>query len=86
MTRILDKFGLCITYLENVATTDTSYRAKEHNQIKGYLNKYKNSKMLVNLYIYLELLKPIMQTSKKKKPIQFLPPLVLEKSKESYTS
>ena len=85
MTRILDKFGLCITYLENVAT-DTSYRAKEHNQIKGYLNKYKNSKMLVNLCIYLELLKPIMQTSKKKKPIHFLPPLVLEKSKESYTS
>ena len=28
MTRILDKFGLYITHLENVAT-DTSYRAKE---------------------------------------------------------
>ena len=30
MTQILDKFGLCITHLENVAT-DTSYRAKEQS-------------------------------------------------------
>ena len=59
MTRILDKFGLYITHLENVAT-DTSYRAKERNQIKGYLNKWKNSKMLVNLCFYLELLKPLI--------------------------
>ena len=41
MIQILDKFGLYITHLENVAT-DTSYRAKERNQIKGYLNKWKN--------------------------------------------
>ena len=52
ITQILDKFSLYITHLENVAT-DTSYRAKEHNQIKGYLNKWKNSKMLVNLCFYL---------------------------------
>ena len=38
MTQILDRFGLYITYLEDVAT-DISYRAKEHNQIKGYSNK-----------------------------------------------
>ena len=62
MIQILDKFGLYITYLENVAT-DTSYRAKEHNRIKGYLNKWKTSKMLVNLCFYLELLKLIMQLS-----------------------
>ena len=62
LTRILDKFGLHITHLENVAT-DTSYRAKERNRIKGYLNKWKNSKMLVNLCLYLELLKPFMQLS-----------------------
>ena len=37
MTQILDKFGLYITHLENVAT-DTSYRAEECNRIKGYLN------------------------------------------------
>ena len=44
MTRILDKFGLYITHLENVAT-DTSYRAKERNRIKGYyLNKWKIQK------------------------------------------
>ena len=65
MTRILDKFGLCITNLENVAT-DRSYRAKECNRIKGYLNKWKNSKMLVNLCFYLELLKPIASLSKEK--------------------
>ena len=42
MTQILDKFGLYITHLENVAT-DTSYRAEECNRIKGYLNeKIKN--------------------------------------------
>ena len=57
MTRILDKFGLYITHLGNVAT-DTSYRAKERDRIEGYLNKWKNSKMLVNLCLYLELLKP----------------------------
>ena len=62
MTRILDKFGLYITHQENVAT-DTSYRAIERNRIKGYLNKWKNSKMLVNLCFYLELLKPITQLS-----------------------
>ena len=65
MTRILDKFGLCITHLENVAT-DRSYRAKECNRIKGYLNKWKNSKMPVNLCFYLELLKPIASLSKEK--------------------
>ena len=62
MTQILDKFGLYVTHLENVAT-DTSYRAKECNRIKGYLNKWKNSKMLLNLCFYLELLEPIMQLS-----------------------
>ena len=62
MTRILDKFGLYITHLENVAI-DTSYRAKERNRIKGYLNKWKNSKMSVKFCFYLELLKPIMQLS-----------------------
>ena len=62
MIRILDKFGLYITHLENVAT-DTSYRGKEHNRIQGYLNKWKTSKMLVNLCFYLELLKLIMQLS-----------------------
>ena len=62
MTRILDKFGLYITHQENVAT-DTSYRAIERNRIKGYLNKWKNSKMLVNLCFYLELLKTIVQLS-----------------------
>ena len=50
VTRILDKFGLCITHLENVAT-GTSYRAKERNRIKGYLDKWKNSKMLVNFFL-----------------------------------
>ena len=60
MTQILDKFGLYITHLKNV-TTDTSYRAKEHNQIKGYLNKWKKLKMLLNLRFYRKLLKPIMQ-------------------------
>ena len=62
MTRTLDKFGLYITHLENVAI-DTSYRAKERNRIKGYLNKWKNSKMLVDICFYLELLKPTMQLS-----------------------
>ena len=62
MTQILDKFGLYITHLENV-DTDTSYRAKERNRIKGYLKKWKNSKMLGKLCFYLELLKPIMQLS-----------------------
>ena len=43
MTQILDKFGLYITHLENV-DTDTNYRAKERNRIKGYLKmeKFKN--------------------------------------------
>ena len=41
ITQIIDKFGLKITPLENVAT-DTSYRGKERNQIKGFLNKWKN--------------------------------------------
>ena len=50
MTGILDRFGLYIPHLENVAT-DTSYRAKEYNRIKGCLNKWKNSKMLVNLLL-----------------------------------
>ena len=62
MTQILDKFGLYITHLKNVAT-DTSYRAKEHNQIKGYLNKWKKLEMSLNLSFYLKLLKPIMQLS-----------------------
>ena len=62
MTRVFDKFGLYITHLENAAT-DTSYRAKERNRIKGYLNRWKISKMLVNLCFYLELSKPIMQLS-----------------------
>ena len=62
MTRILDKFGLHITHLENVAT-DTGYKTKERNRIKGYLNKWKNSKMLVDICFYLELLKPTMQLS-----------------------
>ena len=62
MTQILDKFGLYITHRENVAT-DTSYRAKECNRIKGYLNKWKKSKMLVNLCFYLEVLRSIMQLS-----------------------
>ena len=57
-----DKFGLYITHLENVAT-DTSYRTKECYQIKDYLNKWKNFKMLVNLCFYLEFLKPILQLS-----------------------
>ena len=52
MTRTVDKFGLHITHLENVAT-DTSYRAKERNQIKGYLNKWKNSKMLGGELMFL---------------------------------
>ena len=87
MTRILDKFGLHITHLENVAT-DTGYRAKERNRIKGYLNKWKNSKMLVDICFYLELLKPTMQLSLnlKKITIQVLPPLLLEKSKENCPS
>ena len=41
ITQIIDKFGLKITPLENVAT-DTSYRGKERNQIKGFSNKWKN--------------------------------------------
>ena len=48
MTQILGKFGFYITHLENVAT-DTSYQAKGCNQIKGYLNKQKNSKMFAKL-------------------------------------
>ena len=60
MTQVLDKFGLYITHLENAAT-GPCYRAKECNRIKGYLNKCKNSKMLVNLCFYLKLLKPIIQ-------------------------
>ena len=51
-----------ITHQEDVAT-DTSYGAIDRNRIKGYLNKWKNSKMLVNLCFYLELLKPITQLS-----------------------
>ena len=62
MTQILDKFGLYITHLENVAP-DKSYRAKECNRVKGYLNKWKNSKMLVILCFYLKRLEPIMQLS-----------------------
>ena len=57
MTWIIEKFDLCITLLEN-ATTDTSQRAKEHNRIKGLLNKWKNSKIQ-------KLLKPILQLSLK---------------------
>ena len=83
MTQILDKFGLYITHLENVAT-DTSYKAKEHNQIKGYLNKWKNSKILVNLFLsqtFKNLSRNYHFTFKKKKSIQVL---LLEKSKENY--
>ena len=70
LTQIADKFGLYITHLKYVST-DTSYRAKESNRMKSYLNKWRNSKILVNFCFYLKLLKLV----------QFLPPLLLEKLK-----
>ena len=51
MAQILDKFGLYITRLRNFAT-DTSYRAKECNRIKGYLDNWKNSKCWLT-YVFI---------------------------------
>ena len=62
MSRIIDKFGLYISHLENVAS-DTSYRATERARIKGFLKNWKTAKMLVNLCFYQDILEPIKRLS-----------------------
>ena len=62
MKRILEKYGVFIAHLENVAS-EKSYSKKERARISGYVKEWKSSKVLVNLCFYIDILEPIRKLS-----------------------
>lgn len=62
ISRILDKYGIYITHLENVAS-DKNYAKDQQSKMKGYLKDWRTTKMLVNLCFYLDILSPLKKLS-----------------------
>ena len=62
INRILDKYGLYLTHLENVAT-DKSYSKEQNSKLKGYLKEWKTTKMLLHLCFYVDILSPLKKLS-----------------------
>ena len=59
LLRVLDRYG---AYLLHFATLseDTSLKAEDRAHLRGYLNKWKNAKMLVGSAMYVEAIKPAL--------------------------
>ena len=61
--RILDKYGIYISHLENSITEDKAYKADQRAKMKGYIKEWKSSKMLFNLAFYCDILNPLKKVS-----------------------
>ena len=59
---IIDKFGLYMRHLDDMVA-DKSYTSNMRAKVKGFLDRWKKTSVLVNLCFYLEILIPVSKLS-----------------------
>jgi hypothetical protein len=60
---VLDKYGVYIQHLENLSS-DKDVPGKDRQKIKGYLQQWKSSHMLLNVALFIDVLHPAAILSK----------------------
>ena len=61
MGKVLSNYGPYMTHLEQLAHTDS--QTKKHEEIKGFVNKWKDAGYLMHISIFIDILSPMRQLS-----------------------
>ena len=61
MEKISENYGLCTTHLEQLAHTDSQLKKRE--EIKGFVNKWKDTGYLMHIAIFIDILSPMCRLS-----------------------
>ena len=61
MEKVLENYGPYMTHLEQLAHTDS--QLKEHEEIRGFVNKWKDTGYLMHIVIFIDILSPMRRLS-----------------------
>ena len=62
MEKISENYGPCMTHLEQLAHTDSQLKKRE--EIKGFVNKWKDTGYLMHIAIFIDILSPMCQLTR----------------------
>ena len=63
MRLLIDKFGLYMHHLQNMVSDVKSYSSDQRAKIKGFIEKWEKTSVLLNLCFYFEVLLPVSKLS-----------------------
>ena len=61
MEKVLENYGPYMTHLEQLAHTDSQLKKRE--EIKGFVNKWKDTGYLMHIAIFIDILSPMCRLS-----------------------
>ena len=62
MEKVLENYGPYMTHLEQLAHTDSQLKKRE--EIKGFVNKWKDTGYLMHIAIFIDILSPMCQLTR----------------------